>query len=270
MAAATAAVAVATAAVAAAEPSMGPDRGLGTEPGLGALDALLGVQERDVALDRLAHRRATLPERASLSGAEAELAVLDERRAEVGARGEELGRRQQGREADVAATEQRIRDIERRLYGGEVSASRELAAMAEEVDHLRQRQSTLEDEALALMVEAEPVDAELARLDAERERLEGRRVEAAAALARAEEVIDAEAGGERSARDRLAAGIPAALLEQYERLRGRLDGVGAARLVNGSCTGCHLALPASERDRIRHLPPDAVVTCDQCGRILVR
>ena len=45
---------------------------------------------------------------------------------------------------------------------------------------------------------------------------------------------------------------------------------GAARLVGGSCSGCHLVLPSMEVDRIRKAPPDAVITCDQCGRILVR
>jgi predicted nucleic acid-binding Zn-ribbon protein len=46
--------------------------------------------------------------------------------------------------------------------------------------------------------------------------------------------------------------------------------VGAARVVGSSCGGCHLTLPATELDRIRRAEPDALVTCDQCGRILVR
>jgi predicted nucleic acid-binding Zn-ribbon protein len=31
-----------------------------------------------------------------------------------------------------------------------------------------------------------------------------------------------------------------------------------------------MKLPATEIDRIKHQPPDALVHCDQCGRILVR
>ncbi|MDQ1445435.1 MAG: C4-type zinc ribbon domain, partial [Acidimicrobiaceae bacterium] len=45
---------------------------------------------------------------------------------------------------------------------------------------------------------------------------------------------------------------------------------GAAKLVGSNCSGCHLSLPATELDRIRHGSPDQVVFCDQCGRILVR
>jgi predicted nucleic acid-binding Zn-ribbon protein len=37
-----------------------------------------------------------------------------------------------------------------------------------------------------------------------------------------------------------------------------------------NCQACHLALPATEVDRIRHLPPDTLVRCEHCGAILVR
>ena len=59
------------------------------------------------------------------------------------------------------------------------------------------------------------------------------------------------------------------LLARYEQLRSKLGGTGAARLVGGSCSGCHLTLSSMELDRVRKAPPDAVITCEQCGRILV-
>ncbi len=59
------------------------------------------------------------------------------------------------------------------------------------------------------------------------------------------------------------------LLARYEQLRSKLGGTGAARLVGGSCSGCHLTLSSMELDRVRKASPDAVITCEQCGRILV-
>jgi predicted nucleic acid-binding Zn-ribbon protein len=64
--------------------------------------------------------------------------------------------------------------------------------------------------------------------------------------------------------------VPADLTRLYDDLRRKLGGVGAARLVNGRCSGCHLTLPATELDRIRREPPEALIRCDQCGRVLVR
>ena len=64
--------------------------------------------------------------------------------------------------------------------------------------------------------------------------------------------------------------MPAALTDRYETLRGRLAGVAVARLVGNHCDGCHLELPSVEVERIRHVPATTIVTCDQCGRMLVR
>jgi predicted nucleic acid-binding Zn-ribbon protein len=37
-----------------------------------------------------------------------------------------------------------------------------------------------------------------------------------------------------------------------------------------NCQACHLGLPATEVDRIRHLPEDELAQCEHCGAILVR
>jgi predicted nucleic acid-binding Zn-ribbon protein len=72
-----------------------------------------------------------------------------------------------------------------------------------------------------------------------------------------------------AARAAEAAQLPAALADRYEGLRTRLKGTGAARLIGHRCDGCHLELSSAEVERIRATTPDSVVTCDQCGRILV-
>ena len=94
------------------------------------------------------------------------------------------------------------------------------------------------------------------------------------------DLLDAPFGGARlahtllaaelAAREAAAADVPADLAALYEQLRARLDGVAAAPLVNGRCGGCHLALPATEVARLRKEPPETLVRCEQCERILVR
>lgn len=233
-------------------------------------EQLLEVQERDSALDQLAYERETLPERALVASVEARLADLGARAAVLENRRQELSSNEQRLEEDIASVVARIQQLERRMYGGEVSASRELSAMAEEVQSLGRRRSSLEDREIELMEEREPVDRELAAVVAEQGDAERESERHHAALAAAEAVVDEKAARELEARQAAADGLPSALLAEYERLRHRLGGVGAARFVNGSCTGCHLTLPSSETDRIRRAPPDALLTCEQCGRILVR
>jgi len=233
------------------------------------LQTLLDLQALDTSIDQSRHRRATLPERSALEDLERRRqqvrAALD---AAVAARDEVAGR-QEVLETELATAERRSGEVSRRLYSGEVSASRELQAMSEELDSLKARVSAIEDQILEVLEEREPLDglagdheSQLAALDTERDT-------ATAALAEAEGALDADIAGLEAQRQEAAARVAPSLLPQYERLRARLGGVAVSRLVGDRCDGCHLTLPATELDRIRHLRPGELVTCDQCGRILV-
>lgn len=212
----------------------------------------------------------TLPERADLTQLEAEVASLEQRLAEVREQRDVVARRQKRLEDELASVEAKTAEIEKRLYSGAVTVPRELQAMQGEVESLRRRRSDLEDQVLEVMGEREPLDDEVHRLEAERTSRDAEGGRLRAAIAEAEAAIDAEMASEREAREAVAAMLPDELSSLYEQLRARLGGIGAARLVNGRCSGCHLALPATELDRIRKEPPDALVRCEQCGRLLIR
>ncbi|HEY2429301.1 MAG TPA: C4-type zinc ribbon domain-containing protein [Acidimicrobiales bacterium] len=156
------------------------------------------------------------------------------------------------------------------MRSGAVTASRDLQAMADQLGALKRRQGTQEDAELEIMEALEPIEERLAALHDRWTVLDHERTELEAAVAAAEAVIDADLTATTAARADAAAAVAPELLATYERLRQRLGGVGAAPLVGSSCGGCHLTLSASELDHIRRLPADAVVTCEQCGRILVR
>ncbi len=235
-----------------------------------ALEQLLEVQGHDTAVDRLRHQRDRLPERAELAALERRGQEIQARVAGTRARLQAVEQRQATMEADAELIGQRIREIEKRMYSGEVSATRDLLAMTAEIETLRVRRSSLEDEALAAMEEAEPLTEEITRLAAEDAALGSVAAGLRTMIAAAEADIDAEVRAEGESRAEAAAQVPGALLEIYEKLRSSLGGIGAARLVGTSCSGCHLTLPASEVARLKREPPDALVLCDQCGRILVR
>jgi hypothetical protein len=233
------------------------------------LEAILVIQEHDTHLDQLRHRRTTLPERAAVVELDKTLATVDSQRAVVAEQLAAIDSRQEELERETAATVTRIGEIDTRMRSGSV-APRDLVSMQTEIDHLKERQASFEDQTLETMEEREPVDAELARLESERAAIEQEGASARAALAEAEAGIVADIASEETARTDAAAVASPDLLAEYERLRKRLGGIGAAPLVGANCGGCHLSLPATEVDRIKHLPLDAIVHCDQCGRILVR
>ncbi|MFM7618160.1 MAG: hypothetical protein ACKO72_11980, partial [Actinomycetes bacterium] len=82
------------------------------------LELLLNVQEHDLALDRLRHRRATLPARDALVAAEAALTALAPGLAEVRGRRDEVARNAKRLDDEVAAVRERAAEADRNLYSG--------------------------------------------------------------------------------------------------------------------------------------------------------
>ena len=200
---------------------------------------------------------------------EAELQMLAGERAKLTEQRAVLTATQKDLEAQIATLNERSGGIEKRMYAARGSSTRDLQAMDEEVRHLNQRRSELEDEELVAMVDQEPIDAALAALAGKRAPIEEKANVLRAEVAQGQAEIDGELVAATAARATEAAQLPPALSERYEVLRARLKGTGAARLVGHRCSGCHLELSPVEVDRIRAMSPDTVVTCDQCGRILV-
>lgn len=233
------------------------------------LEALLAVQTIDTDLDRCHHRRASLPERDELLTTEAQLIALDRQLAAAQADRSTVAARELALEDNLASVEKRAAEVKKRLYGGTVSATRELQAMAAEVDSLTARGSELESRVLEAMEEREPLDDRVNGLAGGKAALLASRAVVEERLAEREMEVDAEIEALTAARTEAAAGVPADLIATYERLRQRLGGVGAARLVGARCDGCHLTLPATELDQLRHQPPGTLNFCDSCGRILV-
>jgi uncharacterized protein len=231
---------------------------------------LLQVQEHDTAADRLRHRRDHLPELAELRATEDELAALEATIAEVDAQAVEAARAQRRLEAELSLLESKLAELNVKLYSGVVSAARELQAMQSEAAAMRERRAALEDQVLEAMGEQETVDEQLAGLRIRRDELDARGATLRVAVAEAQAQVDRELATELAARAGAATAIPADVAALYEQLRAHLGGVAAAPLVNGRCGGCHLALPATEIDRLRKEPADSLVRCEQCERILVR
>lgn len=233
-------------------------------------DDLLRVQEHDTAADRLRHRRQTLPELGELQAVEDELARVEAAAVEVGAKAAEAARVQRRLEGELSLVEAKVAELDAKLYSGAITVPRELQAMQAEGEALRIRRATLEDEVLDAMGEREPLDAELVALGARRDELDADGSRLRALVAEGQAAVDRELADVLDARKVAAGDIPPDLATLYEQLRSRLGGVAAAPLVNGRCGGCHLALPATEVARLRVEPPETLVRCEQCERILVR
>jgi uncharacterized protein len=233
-------------------------------------DTLLSVQDHDTHIDQAVHRRTALPARAELTATMQRLGAIEKEAADIEARRHDLSRDQQRLEDEIANLTDKAAQHDKTLYSGSISNPRELQAMQDEIAALKRRIGQLEDQELELMEQIEPLDADLARLTAEREASDASAASLRASIAEDEVTIDGELEQLRSERAAEAGDIEPELLTEYETLRTQNGGIGIARLVGGSCGGCHLGLSAVEVDRLKKLPPDAPAHCEECGRLLAR
>lgn len=232
--------------------------------------SLLDVQSHDTALAQLHHRRSHLPERDAVVALELAIADLERTEAPVRAQEAALSQRQVAFEAQLHDVDAKITSADRALFGGTVTATRELQALEADLVSLRRRRNELEDLELEVLMEREPIDAQLIRTAADREASLARLAQAHDAEVAARSAIETQAHATGAARADAAAAVEAGLLARYEAIRAKNNGIGVARLVGGICGSCRLQLASVELDRIRALSADALVTCEACSAILVR
>jgi predicted nucleic acid-binding Zn-ribbon protein len=231
---------------------------------------LLDLQELDSRLDALRHRAAHPPEAAEIAELTRTRAELDGRARDLRVQVDDLNREQRKADDDVEQVKaRRVRD-QQRLDSGAVANPKDLERLQHELGSLDRRISDLEDVELDVMERLEAAQGELEMLATRLREVDDRL--AALTAARDERVasVRAEAVEVGRRREATVADMPSALMALYDRLRGQKDGVGAALLRARSCEGCRLVLNSGDLATIAKAPPDEVVRCEECGRILVR
>ena len=230
---------------------------------------LLELADLDAELSRLDHRRRTLPENAEFERAQQRDTELRDELATLEATGSDLSRDQAKAERDVDQVRSRIERDRARLDAGQVSSPKELENLRSEIVSLERRQGDLEEIVLEVMERLEDVTRRRDAFSSEQATLTSQMAQIAARRDAAFAEIDEQAGKTRDQRAGIAADLPGDLLSLYDRLRAQRT-VGAAVLRNGRCEGCHLSLNTVDLGRIRAAPPDEVLRCEECRRILVR
>jgi predicted nucleic acid-binding Zn-ribbon protein len=230
---------------------------------------LLELADLDAELSRLDHRRRSLPELEEYRRIEARDAELRDEMAALEATESDLRREQAKAEADVDQVRSRVERDRTRLDAGQVSSPRELENLQSEIASLVRRQSDLEEIVLGVMERQETAELRRKTLSQEEGALARQRDEVAARRDAALGEIGEQEEKAGSLRAGVAADVPGDLLELYGKLRAQ-HGVGAAALRRGRCEGCHLSLNTVDLARIRAAPPDEVLRCEECRRILVR
>jgi uncharacterized protein len=230
---------------------------------------LLDIAELDSRAAQLRHAKSTLPEIAQITAVGAERRTVEDRARDARVVVDDLTAAQNKAESDVETVRTRRRRDQERMDTGAVSNPKDLERMQHELANLDRRIGVLEDEELELMEQLEEAQAALTALEEQLAGFDERLAGLAASRDEKAAGLDDELASVTADRPGAVEGMPADLLALYDKLR-ESKGIGAAELRARRCGGCQLELDNAELNRIKGLPSNEVVRCEECSRILVR
>lgn len=230
---------------------------------------LLEVQALDTRLQQLAHSRRNHPALARIAELEGQIKDLNGSLVESRTAVADLKRELTKAEADVAQVRARSARDQQRLDSGAVGA-KDAVALTDEIAALARRQGALEEIELDVMERLEAHEEALTKVTAAYDTLVADRDAAGAERDAGWAGIDAEGRSVTAERHTLAEKLDTGLVTMYDRIRAHQGGLGAAALREGRCEGCRLELNPGDLAAARSAAPEQVVTCEECGRILVR
>lgn len=233
--------------------------------------ALLELERVDARLRRIAARIAGLK-------SDPEVAAALQLRARAITTAKELESGEQEIRARLAAAEQKVARVQasiekdrRRLEQG--GSAKDLMGLQHEIETRTRQLGEAEEAELEVLQELEDAVAHRARITPRLKEADAearRRVEARDAEGRALTAERAELAGARAT---AAEGVgQPALLARYEKIRtGRgTERPAAAELRGTACGSCGTALSPTDAATFRAAAADQVLTCPECGVILVR
>ena len=229
---------------------------------LPAVTQLLVIQDRDRKLRqlKLELKNAPLEKKAMdarLTTASASLDAAKLKAKEIEVKRKEL-------ENEVRSRQERIGKYENQKLG--TKKNDEYQAYDHAIESLKKEIADIEDKEIAFMEAADaqkPVIAAAEKEAADTRALVERQNADIAAKVKA---LDAEVLEVQANRDKLASDVEEDLLDTYQRLFERKDGLAVAALVNETCQGCHV----KSQTHIVHSVKAAkeVTNCLNCSRIL--
>ena len=222
---------------------------------------LYRLQELDLALE------ANTQAQKSVSGQVGESQIVIKSRvklAEEQKNLENLTAQQKSAEWEIDDLTTKIKDIEKKLYGGKIFNSKELSSLQQETEDIKKRRSALEDKSLGLMDQVELTRKaivsskdELAKQEIQWKTQQQQLTAELVQLKAAQTALEDK-------RKQIAVLIDADTLFTYQELRKR-KGLAVAKVEQGICQGCRITLPNTDLQRAKG---GGIVRCSSCGRII--
>jgi predicted nucleic acid-binding Zn-ribbon protein len=177
---------------------------------------------------------------------------------------EDAKRKQKGSEWELEDLQEKVRQIDSKLYSGKTKDPKELVNLEKEVKGLKSQIRTKEDDLLGLMSQVEEIEAKVKTTAEEVERLKREWEQRQETLRPRKSEIETVLAKLREDRNGLAQQIDSEAFNIYERIR-LTRGQAVVKVERGRCLGCHITVPTSQWQKAK---AGDLIQCNNCSRIL--
>jgi len=177
---------------------------------------------------------------------------------------EDARRKQKSSEWELEDLQEKVRQIDSKLYSGKTKDPRELVNLEKEVKGLKSQIKTKEDALLGLMSQVEEIEAKVKTTAEELERLQREWEQRQETFGPRKSEIETVLAKLRGDRNGLAQQIDSEAFNIYERIR-LTRGQAVVKVERGRCLGCHITVPTSQWQKAK---AGDLIQCNNCSRIL--
>ena len=177
---------------------------------------------------------------------------------------EDERKKQRGSEWELEDLQERIRQIDSKLYSGKTKDPKELVNLEKEVKGLKSQIRTKEDTLLGLMSQVEEIESRVRATDEEVEHLKREWEQGQETLRPRKSELEIALAELKGERNRFAEQIDSEPFNIYERIRLAM-GQAVVKVERGRCLGCHITVPTSQWQKAK---AGDLIQCNNCSRIL--
>lgn len=177
---------------------------------------------------------------------------------------ESINSKQKNSEWELEDLQEKIRQINSKLYSGTTKDPKELVNLEKEVKGLKSQIRPREDKLLGLMSQIEEIEVNLKTTTEESAQLRQEWEQKQETLGQRKSEIETLLAKLKKDRVAMAQQLDSEALNTYERIR-LSRGQAVTKVEKGKCQGCHIAVPTSQWQKVK---AGDLIQCNSCSRIL--
>lgn len=226
------------------------------------IEQLVALQEIDLVIDKIDGE--IKQEQDGLDGRISSLVEREGRISELEALIEELEKERRTLEDEMADKIAHVKERQSKMM--QVQTSREQTALLKEIEDAKKNVKENEEKIVSIMEQVENLTTETTE---EKNILKTEKSLVNEEKKKVKTVIDELSKGKKTKknkRDKQAGAVNGSMIQKYEILRERRNGLAIVNVLDGVCQGCFMNLPPQKYNML--LRGDQVLECPSCQRLI--